>query len=109
MFYLLFYEVVENYVERRAIYRTEHLEHARRAHERGELIMAGALANPADGAVLVFRGDSPEAANRFAVADPYVKNGLITRWRVREWTVVVGMLPPDDSYRVDIPDREVTT
>ena len=60
-------------------------------HEaRGELVLGGALANPADEAILLFRGDSPAAAEAFAAADPYVKNGLVTRWRVREWTTVVG-------------------
>jgi len=54
------------------------------------LILGGALANPADGAVLLFRGDSPTAAEVFAAADPYVTNGLVTRWRVREWTTVIG-------------------
>lgn len=63
---------------------------ARQAVERGELVLGGALANPVDGAVLLFRGSSPAVAERFASADPYVKNGLVTRWHVREWTTVVG-------------------
>ena len=61
-----------------------------RRRQRGELVLAGALAEPADGAVLVFRGESPDAAVAFAKADPYVKNGLVTAWRVRKWTTVVG-------------------
>ena len=90
MHYLLFYEVVEGYVERRAAFRDAHLAHARAAVARGELVLGGALTNPADGAVLLFRGSSPEAAERFATLDPYVKNGLVKGWRVREWTTVVG-------------------
>ena len=90
MHYLLIYEVVADYVERRAPYRRQHLALAREAEARGELVLAGALANPADGAVLLFRGSSPAAAEAFAKADPYVLNGLVTRWRVREWTTVVG-------------------
>jgi hypothetical protein len=90
MFYILFYTTVDDYIARRAPYREEHLTLVRAAHERGELVMAGALADPPDGAVLVFKGDSPAAAERFAKADPYVKNGLITNWRIRPWTVVVG-------------------
>ena len=89
-YYLLLYDVVDDYLERRAAFREEHLALAREAHARGEIVMAGALANPPDGAVLVFRGDDPAAAERFAEADPYVRNGLVTRWRVREWTVVIG-------------------
>jgi uncharacterized protein YciI len=90
MHYLLFYEVVDNYVERRLPFRALHLDHARQAVERGELVLGGALANPADEAVLLFRGDSPAAAEAFAASDPYVQNGLVRRWRVREWTTVVG-------------------
>jgi hypothetical protein len=88
--YLLIYDVVPDYVERRVAFRAAHLRHARSAEARGELVLGGALANPPDGAVLLFRGHSPEAAEAFAAADPYVVNGLVTRWRVREWTTVVG-------------------
>ena len=90
MYYILFYKTVDNYVERRAPYREEHLAYAKRAQERGGLVMAGALADPADSAVLVFKGEGPAIAENFAVNDPYVKNGLITEWRVRPWTVVIG-------------------
>ena len=90
MHYLLIYDVVEDYVERRAPLRAGHIALARAAESRGELVLAGALANPPDSAVFLFRGESPAAAERFAAADPYVMNGLVTRWRVREWTTVVG-------------------
>jgi len=90
MHYLLFYDVVDDYVERRLAFRDAHLLLARQAVERGELVLGGALANPVDGAVLLFRGSSPAVAERFASADPYVINGLVTRWHVREWTTVVG-------------------
>jgi uncharacterized protein YciI len=90
MYYLLLYDVVPDYLDRRSAHRDAHLHLVRDAHARGELLLAGALAEPADGAVLVFRGDDPTAAERFAEADPYVRNGLVTRWRVRQWTVVVG-------------------
>jgi uncharacterized protein YciI len=88
--YLLIYDVVDDYVERRAPFRRAHLTHARAAVERGELVLGGALANPPDGAVLLFSGDSPAAAEAFAGTDPYVLNGVVARWRVREWTTVVG-------------------
>lgn len=90
MYYLLFYDVVEDYVVQREPFREAHLGLARELTERGELVFGGALANPADGAVLVFDVDSPDAVERFAEADPYVRNGLVTSWRIREWTVVVG-------------------
>ena len=90
MYFLLFYEVVDDYLERRGTFRAEHLALAQAASERGELVLAGAYADPADGAALVFRGDDASVAERFAQADPYVKNGLVRRWWVREWTVVIG-------------------
>ncbi len=90
MHYLLFYDVVGDYAERRMAFRVAHLERAQRVVERGELILGGALANPVDGAVLLFRASSPAVAEAFAAADPYVTNGLVTRWRVREWRTVAG-------------------
>ena len=90
MHYLLFYDVVDNYAERRAPFRKDHIAHAKAAFARGELVLAGALANPVDGTVLLFKGDSPAAAEAFAKADPYVTNGLVAKWRVREWTTVIG-------------------
>lgn len=90
MHYLLFYEVADDYVARRAPFRDEHLERAWEASERGELLLAGAFAHPADGAVLLFRGDSPEVAEKFARSDPYVTGGAVKRWYVREWTTVAG-------------------
>jgi uncharacterized protein YciI len=90
MYYILFYKTVDDYVERRAPYREEHLKYATAAHQRGELVMAGALAEPVDSAVLVFKGDGAQVAEDFAKHDPYVKNGLITEWQVRPWTVVIG-------------------
>ena len=98
MHYILFYDVVDDFVARRTPFRGAHLELARRAYERGELVLAGALADPADGAVIVFQGPSPDVADAFAGADPYVRNGLVTRWRVRRWAVVVGegASPPEN-------------
>ena len=90
MHWILFYDVVDDYMERRQPFRADHLAKARAAHEAGDLVMAGALADPPDGAVLVFRGESPDAAEEFAMADPYVREGIVRQWRVRRWTVVVG-------------------
>jgi uncharacterized protein len=88
--YLLIYEVSEDYLERRAGFRAEHLALAWEACSRGELLLAGALAEPVDGAIFLFRGESPAAAEQFAESDPYVRNGLVKSWRVRLWTTVVG-------------------
>ena len=90
MHYLLFYDVVPDYAVRRGPFRPAHLAYARPFIERGELVLGGALAEPVDGAVLLFRADTPEVARAFAAADPYVRQGLVTAWRVRPWTTVVG-------------------
>ena len=90
MYYILFYKTVEDYMERRGAYRPEHLDLISKAHAKGDLIMAGALAEPADGAVFIFKGDNTQAAEDFAKNDPYVKNGLIREWQVRPWNVVAG-------------------
>ena len=92
MHYLLLYELASDYLERRTPLRPAHLSYAQAAVERGELLVGGALAEPADMAVLLFQSDSPAAAEAFATADPYVVNGLVTSWRVRRWTTVVGPL-----------------
>ena len=90
MHYLLFYDVIPDYLERRAQFRKQHLDYCWEACARGELLLGGALAEPVDGAVLLFKGDSPDVAERFARSDPFVTNGLVTRWRIRPWTTVVG-------------------
>ena len=98
MHYLLFYNVVPDYVTRREPYRALHLDHAWRAVRRGELLLAGALANPVDGAVFLFSSASLSVAEDFARADPYVLNGLVTDWRVRMWTTVVGEAAAQPVY-----------
>ena len=90
MYYLLFYKTIDNYIENRKPFRTLHLQLAKAAYENGTLIMAGAIEEPADEAVFVFKADSPQMAEDFANNNPYVQNGLISQWTVRPWKVVVG-------------------
>jgi uncharacterized protein len=87
MRWVLIYELVDDYLERRAALRADHLERASAAHERGELLLAGALADPYDRALLVFT--TAEAAEAFVRADPYVSNGLVSSWTVRQWNEVL--------------------
>jgi uncharacterized protein YciI len=88
--WLLFYDVVDDYVERRQPFRDAHLAHGREAQARGELVLGGALADPPDGAVLVFRAEDASTVEQFAREDPYVKNGVVISWRVRRWVAVLG-------------------
>jgi uncharacterized protein YciI len=89
-YYVMFYYLVDDYVARRAPFREEHLKLAREAHQRGELILAGALSDPADRALLVFRVADRSVVEEFAKKDPYVTNGLVMRWEIRPWAVVIG-------------------
>ncbi len=97
MYYALFYYVVDDFVSRRSPYRDEHLRLAREANRRGELLLAGALSDPADRALLVFRAPERSVVEGFARSDPYVTNGLVTRWEVRSWAVVIGNEPTGAS------------
>jgi len=54
-YFALMYDMVDDFVARRAAYREEHLRLARESYARGELVLAGALADSPAGALLVFR------------------------------------------------------
>ncbi|MBX3095389.1 MAG: hypothetical protein KF812_00865 [Fimbriimonadaceae bacterium] len=88
--FLLIYHLAPNYLERRPEFRGAHLRLADEAVERGELVLGGALLGPTDTAMLLFRGEDGSAAKLFAETDPYVREGLIDRWEVREWATVAG-------------------
>lgn len=90
MHYLLIYDLTPDYLEKRAKYRKEHLELAWKSSDEGNLMMGGALQNPADQAILLFESDSPAVAEEFARNDPYVKNGIVKAWQVRPWITVAG-------------------
>lgn len=89
-YFTLIYYVIDNFVAQRAPFREEHLRLAQEANQRGQLILAGALGDPADRALLIFYGPDSSAAQAFAQNDPYVLNGLVTRWEVQPWAVVIG-------------------
>jgi uncharacterized protein YciI len=99
--FLLFYDVSHDYLEKRAAFRDAHLNKAWESHERRELVLGGALVDPVDGAVLLFRAESAEVVETFAKTDPYVVNGLVTSWRIREWATVAG----SDAAKPTLPSR----
>lgn len=91
MHYLLFYEKIKNPADREKPLMTAHRAHLNAAVSRGELILAGSLSQSTDvAAVLLFQADSASVAEEFAKTDPYVIDGLVNRWWVRTWDVVVG-------------------
>ena len=93
-YFALQYDVVDDFVNKRTPYRPAHLKEVREANGRGELVMAGALGEPA-GALLIFRAADKSTAENFATNDPYVKEGLVKKWTVRPWTVVIGQDPSE--------------
>lgn len=90
MYFLLFYDYIENAVEQRAPYRERHLALVQQYVDRGELVLGGAFADPVDGAAIAFRVADKTKIEEFTAKDPYVVNGIVTKWWIREWSVVVG-------------------
>lgn len=90
MHYILFYDFVDDFTERRTPFRKAHHDHLSQSFERGEIVLAGALSEPVDGGIVIFKGSSGDAAERFARDDPYVLNGLIKSWKVRKWMTTLG-------------------
>jgi|SRR5271163_2623158 len=106
--FLLCYTFADGYLERRPRFREAHLRLAWDAHNRGELLLAGAVADPVDTGLLIFSAETRDMVEEFARNDPYVLNGLVTAWRVREWLTVVGTLaasPADPDGRPRETDR----
>lgn len=102
-YFVLWYETADDYLEKRAQFRSAHFDLAREAHARGELLLGGALADPVDRALLIFRAPDRTTAEQFAERDPYVRHGLVRRWEVRPWTVVIGQEPAEPGLPPPAP------
>ena len=88
--FLLMYDLADDYLARRGEFREAHLNMAWASHAKDELVIGGAFTDPADMALLLFKAESKAAVEQFAKSDPYVINGLVKSWRVREWNTVAG-------------------
>lgn len=88
--FLLIYDLVPDYLDRRAAFRDAHLTLAWEASRRGELLLGGALDDPLDRAILLFEAEDAGVAEAFARVDPYVVSGLVVKWHVRRWLTVAG-------------------
>ena len=86
---ILFYDYVDDVLERRGPYRADHIELARRWKDEGRLISFGPLGTPPTGGMFVFLVDDPAVIEDYVAADPYVEAGIVTAHRVVPWTVVV--------------------
>ncbi|CAD7696888.1 unnamed protein product [Ostreobium quekettii] len=79
-YYVLHYEFVEGIKEKRTPFRKEHLDQADKEVRKGKLLLGGASGDPPDSGLVVFKNVSEEEVEAFAASDPYVRNGLVTKW-----------------------------
>jgi len=90
MYYILYYKYTDNFIEKRKPFREEHLKLAKTAFGKGEMTMAGVFNDPPDSALLIFKGDESSVVDKFVKNDPYVKNGIVTQYKIKEWRVALG-------------------
>lgn len=102
-YFALIYYAGPDFVARRGEYREAHLRLIFEAHRRGELVYGGALGDPVDRALLVFRAADRSTAEAFAARDPYVTSGLVQRWEVQPWQIVCGLREGDRDPLADQP------
>lgn len=91
-YFALIYYVVDDYINKRALFREEHLKLAEESFNNGHLILAGAFSDPYDRALLIFKASDKSVIEDFVKKDPYFLNGLVKQWEIREWNVVIGNL-----------------
>ena len=84
---VLSYEVAADGMARIPVHYPAHKARVDDFHERGVLLMIGTWANPAEGAMAVFA--SREAAQEFVSDDPFVVNGVVGKWTLRDWNEVL--------------------
>ena len=94
-YFALIYYVGPDFAQKRGAYREPHLKLVFEANKRGELVHGGALGDPPDRALLIFRAADRSTAENFAKVDPYVTSGLVQRWEVQPWTIVCGLREGD--------------
>jgi len=88
--FLVTYRYVPGMEERRTPHRPAHLEWISELHTAGRLLLAGALLDPVDSAVLVFRAPDAYTLRQLLLADPYARANLIVEVSVRPFGLVVG-------------------
>ena len=90
-YYCLFYDYVENILEKRQPVRPDHLKHITSYVDDGRCKLGGGWAdNNVDGALIVFQCQDSSEVENFVENDPYYKAGLVTGYKIRPWTVVAG-------------------
>ena len=87
---LLTLHYVDGMMEKRGPHREAHLAGAQRGYDDGTIVMAGALLDPVDAGVFVFKNVDEAHVKAFVEADAYYVAGLVPRYTIRPWMVVVG-------------------
>lgn len=105
-YFALMYYVGADFATKRGPYREAHLRKVFDSHRGGDLVLGGALGDPPDRALLVFRADDRSAAERFAMTDPYVTSGLVQRWEVQPWNTVAGLRDGDHDPLAGQPELQ---
>ena len=109
MHFLLCYEYAEHAAEKRSAFREAHLALVQEYVDRRELLLGGGVAEPVAGAVILFDAENRDHVAGFALKDPYVTNGIVSVWRIREWRVVAGVLsrfyPSRSSIAAEYPEE----
>jgi uncharacterized protein YciI len=91
--YVLSYRAVPDFLPLARENGQAHRAHYRPFVERGDLLMIGPMAEPADGdAMAVFT--TRQAAEEFVAGDPFVVNNVVAEWSIRAWAEAVV---PDPS------------
>ncbi|MFP8965228.1 YciI family protein [Pokkaliibacter sp. CJK22405] len=88
--FLLVYDYVFDYPEKRERYRAEHLAYCNLAVNDGLLVLGGATMEGNPQGVLVFKAHDRRAVEEFVSGDVYVTSGIVKAWHIKEWITVVG-------------------
>jgi uncharacterized protein len=82
--YVVFYESADDALEKVPEHFPAHAARGKEFHDRGSLLMFGAFANPlTEGSMAIFA--TREGAEEFVAGDPFVLNGVVKSWEIREW------------------------
>ena len=83
MKYVLFYEAASDVLATAPRHMEAHRARWQAFRSSGALLMLGPFSDPREGSMAVFT--TLESAREFAEGDPFVLNGVVTKWYVREW------------------------
>ena len=87
--YVLFYESADDVRAKAPPFFPAHVARWREFQNQGTLLMVGTFANPQEeGSMAIFT--TREAAEAFAKSDPFVVNGVVRRWSIREWNEAIA-------------------